>query len=210
MDFSSLGRAVGDVALRIGRAAVQGAMSGARRSEAATRSARRRSNNGRRSSNTRRPTRTATRRSGAAPVDDLLGGGSARSGADFQGRPPTSYSPSPNGVADPGEVVWACVPYEEDRSRGKDRPALIIGRDADWLLALQVTSQDHDRDATQEAREGRYWMDIGTGAWDAQGRPSEVRLDRIVRLAPDAVRREGATLSRGLFEDVLREVARYR
>lgn len=210
MDFSSLGRAVGDVALRIGRAAVQGAMSGARRSEAATRTARRRSNNGRRSSNTRRPTRTATRRSAPGPADDDSLAGPARSGGDYRGRPPTSYSPSPNGVADPGEVVWAWVPYEEDSSRGKDRPALIIGRDGGWLLALQVTSQDHDRDAAQEAREGRYWMDIGTGAWDSQGRPSEVRLDRIVRLAPDAVRREGASLSRGLFEDVLREVAQNR
>ena len=45
-------------------------------------------------------------------------------------------------------------------------------------------------------------MDIGTGAWDPRGRPSEVRLDRILRLDPDAVRREGAVLERGLFEQV--------
>lgn len=67
--------------------------------------------------------------------------------------------------ADPGEIVWTWVPYEEDHTQGKDRPALIIGRDGRWLLALQVTSQDHDRDVEQEAHAGRYWEDIGTGGW---------------------------------------------
>jgi hypothetical protein len=46
------------------------------------------------------------------------------------------------------------------------------------------------------------WLDIGTGAWDAQRRPSEVRLDRIVRLRPAAVRREGAIVERALFDRV--------
>ena len=37
-------------------------------------------------------------------------------------------------------------------------------------------------------------MDIGTGAWDARRRPSEVRLNRLLRLDPADVRREGAAL----------------
>ncbi len=37
------------------------------------------------------------------------------------------YAPKANGKPDPGEVVWAWVPYEEDPSQGKDRPVLVIG-----------------------------------------------------------------------------------
>src|SRR6478735_5672090 len=37
------------------------------------------------------------------------------------------YSPDLDGFADPGEIVWAWVPYEEDPDRGKDRPRLEIG-----------------------------------------------------------------------------------
>lgn len=199
MDLRTLGRAVGDAALRIGRVAIEGALTGARRSAAGTRTARRRSNNGARSSNARRPSRTG-RTPGPRGADEAARTGGGR----------TSYSPSVNGVADPGEVVWAWIPYEEDDTRGKDRPALIIGRQEQWLLALPVTSQDHDRDAAQEARAGRYWMDIGSGGWDPRRRPSEVRLDRVVRLDPGAVRREGAALDRALFEEVVRESRRYR
>jgi PemK-like, MazF-like toxin of type II toxin-antitoxin system len=88
-------------------------------------------------------------------------------------------------------VVWTWVPFEEDYSRGKDRPVLVIGRDAGWLLALMLTSKDHDRDAAQEARAGRHWFDVGTGDWDPRGRPSEARLDRVLQIDPRRVRREG-------------------
>jgi hypothetical protein len=121
---------------------------------------------------------------------------------DFVGSVVPSYSPHPDGLADPGEVVWAWVPYEEDFHRGKDRPVLIIGRDGEFLLGLMLTSKDHDRDAADEARHGRHWLDVGAGEWDGQRRPSEVRLDRVLRLRPDAVRREGAALSRPVFEQV--------
>ncbi len=117
------------------------------------------------------------------------------------------YAPKPDGRPDPGEVVWAWVPYEEDASQGKDRPVLVIGQEGDQLLALGLTSKDHDVDADQEARAGREWMDIGTGAWDAQRRPSEVRLNRVLRLDPAGVRREGAALPRKTFDAVL-EAAR--
>ncbi|MGX7680481.1 type II toxin-antitoxin system PemK/MazF family toxin [Jatrophihabitans sp. DSM 45814] len=106
------------------------------------------------------------------------------------------YAPHPDGLADPGEVVWAWVPFEEDYSKGKDRPVLIVGRDGDLLLGLMLTSKDHNRDAAEEATHGRHWLDVGAGGWDGQRRPSEVRLDRILRLHPDGVRREGATLPR--------------
>ena len=40
-------------------------------------------------------------------------------------------------------------------------------------------------------------MDIGAGAWDPEHRPSEVRLDRLIILEDDAIRREGAAVEPG-------------
>lgn len=127
---------------------------------------------------------------------------------DFTGRAKLEYAPEPDGDPDPGEVVWAWVPYEEDHSQGKDRPVLVIARHGDRLLGLMLTSKDHDRDAEQEARHGRFWLDVGSGKWDRQGRPSEVRLDRILQLRPSAVRREGAALERSRYEQVAQAVRR--
>jgi hypothetical protein len=124
----------------------------------------------------------------------------------------TSYEPEADGQPDPGEVVWGWVPFEEDPSHGKDRPVLLVGRKeidgVEYWAGLMLTSKDHDRDAADEARYGRYWMDIGTGAWDAERRPSEVRLDRLVILRDDAIRREGAAVSREVFDRVVAEARR--
>ena len=120
--------------------------------------------------------------------------------ADFHGVVHPVYEPVLDGDGDPGEIVWTWVPYEEDASRGKDRPVLVVSRDGPWLLGLMLTSKDHDRDAAAEAHHGRYWLDIGSGSWDAQRRPSEVRLDRVLRLDPAAVRREGTIMDRAAFE----------
>ena len=57
--------------------------------------------------------------------------------------------------------------------------------------------------AAQEAPNGRYWLDIGSGAWDTSGRPSEVRLDRALVVSPSAIRREGATVPRDTWEMML-------
>ena len=131
---------------------------------------------------------------------------------DFKGTPPIVYAPIEGDVPDPGEVVWTWVPYEEDYSQGKDRPVLIIARDPGRpgrLLGLQLTSKDHDRDAEQEARAGRYWVDVGPGGWDRQGRPSEVRVNRILRIDPSAVRRISVSLSEERFDEVAEAVARH-
>lgn len=119
------------------------------------------------------------------------------------GLPAFSYSPDPDGEADPGEVVWAWVPFEEDPAQGKDRPVLVVARHETRLVVAQMTSKDHDRDAAQEARWGRFWYDVGTGDWDRQGRPSEVRLDRLLLVEPASVRREGATMKREVFDGVV-------
>jgi hypothetical protein len=136
----------------------------------------------------------------------------SRLGRRPRGRAPVaidvSYGPRPDGLPDPGEVVWAWVPYDEGDGRGKDRPVLVIGRRGGELVGLMLTSRDHDRDAADEARYGRVWMDVGTGAWDARRRPSEVRLDRLLVLDPATVRREGAALDRARFDVVVREARR--
>lgn len=113
------------------------------------------------------------------------------------------YCPTPDGQPDPGEVVWTWVPYEDDPSQGKDRPVLIIGTLGDQLAGLLLSSQDHDIDAADEANYGRYWMDVGSGGWDSSGRPSEVRLDRLLPVDPDKVRREGAGLPQTVFDEVV-------
>jgi PemK-like, MazF-like toxin of type II toxin-antitoxin system len=152
---------------------------------------------------TTRTARTPRPAPGTAPAPDGYAG-------DATDVPALRYEPFPDDDADPGEIVWAWVPYEEDHSRGKDRPVLVIGRRGGLLLALMLTSQDHDRDAADEARYGRHWVDIGAGAWDPQRRPSEVRVDRVLQLDPGAVRRAGAALDRDRFEDVAAAVRKHR
>jgi hypothetical protein len=71
-----------------------------------------------------------------------------------------------------------------------------------------LSSKDHDRDAADEARYGRYWTDVGRGPWDRRGRPSEARLDRLLVLDPSGVRREGAALDRARFDRVVAEARR--
>ena len=132
----------------------------------------------------------------ATPSPGPTGGASSR------------YAPEIDGEPDPGEVVWAWVPYEDDPSQGKDRPVLVLdtARDGEGWVGLMLSSQDHDRDAADEARHGRYWMDVGSGGWDSQGRPSEVRLDRLIHLRRDGVRREGAALDARIFDEVVAAV----
>ncbi len=104
------------------------------------------------------------------------------------------YSPDLDGLADPGEIVWAWVPYEEDPERGKDRPLLVVGRHGRSLLAMMLSSRRHDDSAE--------WLDLGSGAWDREGRESYLRLDRVFALGEDDIRREGAVLSADRFAQV--------
>jgi hypothetical protein len=112
-----------------------------------------------------------------------------------------SYAPHRDGRADPGEVVWTLVPYEDDPTQAKDRPVLIIGYRGPWLAGLMLTTKSHGNGPN------RVFMDVGRGTWDRQQRPSQVRLDRLLDIDPARVRREGAALDRAMFRKVL-EAAR--
>lgn len=165
--------------------------------------------------------RTA-RRSRGSDGGRRSGTGGAEGAGALRDRDPSrplaiSYAPHEDDRPDPGEVVWAFVPFEEDLTRGKDRPVLVLAREdasvggsdgsGEVLVALMLTSRD--RAGTGEVmidEHGSTWVDIGSGDWDRQGRDSEVRADRLLRLDPDAVRREGGRLDERRFGRVAEAV----
>jgi hypothetical protein len=114
------------------------------------------------------------------------------------------YTPSLDGDADPGEVVWTWVPYDDDPSQGKDRPVVIVGRRSSGLagsglagsglVGVALTSKQHDREPQVE---------VGTGPWDREGRTSYAKLERLLAVDPKQVRREGAVLGKRRFDDVI-------
>ncbi|MEJ2889349.1 type II toxin-antitoxin system PemK/MazF family toxin [Actinomycetospora aeridis] len=111
-----------------------------------------------------------------------------------------SYAPDLDGAADPGEIVWTWVPYEEDASQGKDRPVLVVARGGDGdLLGLMLSSQEHRRD-------DENWVPVGSGPWDREGRDSYVRLDRVLEIEEHGIRREGAVMPADRFERVAAEL----
>jgi hypothetical protein len=141
-------------------------------------------------------------------LDAIAGASTEEAPAITAGRPITSnsvptahrarrlvYAPDLDGRADPGEIVWTWVVYEDDPTRGKDRPVLVVGRDRSTLLGLMLSSQDYHRD-------DKDWVGIGSGSWDYEGRASWVRLDRVLDVPEEGIRREGAILDREVFEVV--------
>ena len=109
------------------------------------------------------------------------------------------YTPCLDGDPDPGEVVWTWVPYEEDPSKGKDRPVVIIGRRGTNLLGVALTSKSHPNE--------RH-VTIGPGPWDQAGRTSYAKVERLLDVDPQKVRREGAVLERQHFDQVVAGVRR--
>ena len=112
-----------------------------------------------------------------------------------------AYAPDLDGQADPGEIVWTWVVFEDDPTRGKDRPVLVVGRDRRTLLGLMLSSQNYHSDDPA-------WVGIGAGPWDHEGRPSWVRLDRVLDVPEEGIRREGAILERAGFRRRRRRAAR--
>ncbi|GAA0656249.1 type II toxin-antitoxin system PemK/MazF family toxin [Kitasatospora atroaurantiaca] len=116
----------------------------------------------------------------------------------------TAYAPNHDGDPDPGEIVWTWVPYEERDGRGKDRPVLVVAREAEGtVLAIMLSSKGHDHD--------RDWVPIGAGPWDRTGRDSWVALDRVMRVHDEGMRREACALDRARFNLVVDNLKlRYR
>lgn len=112
------------------------------------------------------------------------------------------YAPKLDGRADPGEIVWTWVAYEDDPSQGKDRPVLVVGRSGQVLQGLMLSSNS-ERDGQ------RNWLGLGEGAWDREHRPSWVRLDRVLTVDEAGIRREGAVLDRRRFDLVAGELRQH-
>ncbi len=106
-----------------------------------------------------------------------------------------AYEPTRNGAPDPGEVVWAWVAFEDDPTKGKHRPVVVIGRWGAGLAGVPLTSRDRPGDPDRVL--------VGSGRWDAQRRPSYADVGRVLRLAPASVRREGAALERDAFDRLI-------
>lgn len=168
----------------------------------------RRGSGGRRADTARRAVRDAIDAGGRAArraAERARPSGPFRPGARRPGRPPegvvhVEYSPRIDGDPDPGEVVWTWVPYEEDPTRGKDRPVVIIGRRGSLLVGVPLTTQRDDREAQ---------VAIGTGGWDPQRRESYARVWRMLDIDPDRMRREGAILARDRFAALVDAVDHY-
>jgi hypothetical protein len=110
------------------------------------------------------------------------------------------YRPQRDGDPDPGEVVWTWVPFEEDPTLGKDRPVVIVGHHGEDLSGVALTTK----------RSGHSnQVEVGSGAWDPKGRPSYAKVDRLLDIEPNSVRREGAALSRRRFDVVIEALSRY-
>ena len=126
-----------------------------------------------------------------------------RGGAyDYRGAVRPEYAPERDGDPDPGEIVWAWVPYIEDPTVGKDRPIVLVGHalDADGdFVAFMLSSKDRT--------DYPGWIGIGAGAWDGEHRESWVRVDRPLAISADAVRREGAGLTPEQFQAVAEQAA---
>jgi len=115
--------------------------------------------------------------------------------------PEIVYAPERDGDPDPGEVVWAWVPYEDDPHQGKDRPVLVVGYQDDELLAVPLSSKD-----PAAKRDADEWVEVGSGGWDGRGRVSFANADRVLSYRPGEVRREGAALRRDRFDAVAAKV----
>ena len=123
-----------------------------------------------------------------------------------RGLPTLEYAPRSDGRPDPGEVVWTWIPYDDDPSQGKDRPALVLAEQGDRVVLAQLTSRDRASGGATTDQFGRVWFNVGTGAWDRAGRPSEVRLDKLWLVDEADVRREGAALDRDRYIEVARRL----
>ena len=109
------------------------------------------------------------------------------------------YSPDIDGEADPGEVVWTWVPYEDDPGKGKDRPVVIIGRSGADLAGVPLTSKNRGHGAVA----------VGTGGWDRRNRPSYAKVDQLIVVRERDVRREGSVLDRRRFDSVVEGVGQH-
>lgn len=111
-----------------------------------------------------------------------------------------AYEPRPGTDPDPGEIVWAWVPYAEDAARGKDRPLLVLAHaEGDRSWAMKLTSKPHDGE--------RDHIPLGTGDWDRERRPSWLDVDQIYLVPTSGIRRTAGALDRATYRRVAQSLS---
>ena len=87
---------------------------------------------------------------------------------------------------------------EVERQRHHHREQAALGDAGKEGACVRETGYRHEHDRT--------WVHIGTGDWDYEGRASWVRLDRVLDVPEEGIRREGAVLARETFEVVAKRL----
>lgn len=105
------------------------------------------------------------------------------------------YAPDMDGQAEPGEVVWIWAPSDGPEAPPRERAMLVIGRDRHTILGLLISPNPKHADAES-------WLEIGAGEWDAAGRQCWIRLDRVLEVSEQGVRRQGALFPQRRFERI--------
>ncbi|AWB82439.1 hypothetical protein C3B44_08835 [Corynebacterium yudongzhengii] len=108
------------------------------------------------------------------------------------------YGPDIDGPADAGEIVWLRVPENGPNQPPVERAILVVGRSMNQeLLGLLISPAPEHADEEN-------WFPIGSGQWQPTGEPCWLRLDRIIQVPENWVRRQGALFPERRFERLAR------
>ncbi|MGP5496904.1 type II toxin-antitoxin system PemK/MazF family toxin [Corynebacterium flavescens] len=105
------------------------------------------------------------------------------------------FAPDMDGQADSGEVVWVWAPSDDKQSPPRERAILVIGRTRTTVLGLLISPNP------EHAHENE-WLEIGSGDWDESGRQCWIRLDRVLEISEEQVRRQGTLFPQRRFERI--------
>ena len=134
----------------------------------------------------------------ASPLDSGLARINERLGLQTDFRPEVVRAAAANirvEATEPGEVVWIWAPSDGPDLPPRERAMLVVGRDRHTILGLLISP--NPQHAGAEA-----WLDIGAGEWDASGRQCWIRLDRVLEVSEQGVRRQGALFPQRRFERI--------
>lgn len=105
------------------------------------------------------------------------------------------FAPDMDGQADSGEVVWVWAPTGGAGTPPTERAILLVGRTRSTVLGLLISPNSAHSDDDS-------WLEIGSGEWDDSGRQCWVRLDRVLEVSEEQVRRKGILFPQRRFERI--------
>ncbi|APT92093.1 hypothetical protein CPHO_03385 [Corynebacterium phocae] len=105
------------------------------------------------------------------------------------------FTPDMDGQADSGEVVWVWAPADTPQDPPQERAILVVGRTRTTILGLAISPNPEHADES-------WWLEIGAGEWDDQGRQCWIRMDRVLEISEEQVRRQGVLFPARRFERI--------